>query len=104
MFNGNPAIQKTLGQKVSGLDQVQWDAEKYNFMKEILVSKFTQHDDLKDVLLNTGDLVLAEANRNDNDFGIGMPLNHPHVLDQRKWARNSNKLGSILMDIRTELR
>ena len=104
MFNGNPAIQKTLGQKVSGLDQVQWDAEKYNFMKEILVSKFTQHDDLKDVLLNTGDLVLAEANRNDNDFGIGMPLNHPHVLDQRKWARNSNKLGSILMDIRTDLR
>ena len=104
MFNGNPAIQKTLGQKVTGLDQVQWDAEKYNIMKEILVSKFTQHDDLKDVLLNTGEHVLAEANRNDNDFGIGMSLNHPHVLDQRKWARNSNKLGSILMDIRAELR
>ena len=73
-------------------------------MKEILVSKFTQHDDLKSVLLNTGDRILAEANRNDNDYGIGMSLNHPDVLDQRKWTRNSNKLGEILMNIRAELR
>ena len=104
IFTTNPAIQKTLGRKISGLDLAQWDTDKYNIMKEILVSKFTQHDDLKSVLLNTGDRILAEANRNDNDFGIGMSLNHPDVLDQRKWTRNSNKLGEILINIRAELR
>ena len=83
---------------------VTWDAQKRTVMKDILVSKFTQHEDLKNYLLSTGDKKLAEANGRDNYFSIGLPITHPDVLDATKWLPHSNNLGEILMEIRQELR
>ena len=73
-------------------------------MKDILISKCTQHPDLKDLLLKTGTKKLAEANARDNYFAIGLPITHADVLDTTKWSENGNKLGEILMELRHELR
>ena len=73
-------------------------------MKDILLAKFTPHQDLQNRLLDTGDKQLAEANGRDSFFAIGLPLTHPNVLDPTKWASNGNHLGEILMEIRHELR
>ena len=78
--------------------------QKRDIMKDILISKFTQHPDLKDLLLKTGTKKLAEANARDNYFAIGLPITHPDVLDTTKWSENGNKLGEILMELRHELR
>ena len=104
MFNPDSAVQKNLGHEVRGLDGTSWDEDKCAIMKDILISKFTQHEQLKKYLIDTKDKILAEANGRDDYFAIGLPLTHPDVLDSTKWADNSNHLGRILMEIREELR
>src|SRR5689334_21340172 len=37
-----------------------WEAVKEGVMREALVAKFTQHPDLLDILLDTGDALLVE--------------------------------------------
>ena len=95
MFNADPVVQKNLGHEVRGLDHASWDKDKCSILKEILISKFTQHEQLKQFLMDTKDKTLAEANGRDSYFAIGLPLTHPDVLDQTKWADNSNHLGRI---------
>ena len=104
IFNADPITQKLLGQEVKGLNKEEWNHQKRDLMKDILISKFTQHPDLKDLLLKTGTKKLAEANARDNYFAIGLPITHPDVLDTTKWSENGNKLGEILMELRDELR
>ena len=103
MFNSDPAVQKSLGYDVNGLDQEQWKQDRRGYMKDILIAKFTQIDHLKRQLLDTGERTLAEANGRDHYFGIGLPLTHPDVLDPNKWSKDGNQLGLILMEIRQEL-
>ena len=100
MFNNDPAIQKSCGQRVKGLNDTTWNREKRAFLKDILVAKFTQDDVCRRTLLDTGDKILAEANGRDSYFGIGLPLTHPDVLNPDKWAQNGNHLGQVLMEVR----
>ena len=69
-----------------------WDAVKDDIMREAVRAKFTQHDDIRAVLLGTGDEVLIEAAPNDYYWGCGAD------------GTGQNKLGLILMEIRDELR
>ena len=103
MFNPSPFVQKILGRDIQGLSKDEWDHQKHDIMKDILLAKFTQHQDLQKCLLDTGNKKLAEANGRDSFFAIGLPLTHPNVLDPTKWASNGNHLGNILMEIRREL-
>ena len=103
MFNPDPMVQKMLGQQVKGLDLAKWEAEKRDIMKDIVTAKFTQHASLKNYLLSTQDKKLGEAKGKDNYFAVSLPLTHLDVLDDSKWAPNSNNLGEILMEIRQEL-
>ena len=104
MFNPDPSTQKFLGQKIQGLDEKKWNAEKRGYMKDILVAKFNQSDDLKHTLLDTGNKQLGEANGRDKFFGIGLPLTHKDVLCPKKWSEGGNQLGLILMEVREELK
>jgi hypothetical protein len=72
-----------------------WTAIKFDRMRSVLRAKFSQHEDLRTLLLQTGDARLVEVGRTDN------PVN-------RVWGevngKGLNMLGVILMEIRTELR
>ena len=103
MFHPDAATQRHLGQRIQGLDDAKWNAEKRGHMKDILLAKFSQIANLKKLLIDTGNKSLAEANARDNYFGIGLPLTHKDVLDPRKWHKDGNQLGTILMEIRQEL-
>ena len=104
MFNPRRFVQKILGRDIHGLSKDDWDHQKHDIMEDILLAKFTQHQDLQKCLLDTGNKKLAEANGRDSFFAVGLPLTHPNVLDPTKWASNDNHLGNILMEIRRELR
>jgi ribA/ribD-fused uncharacterized protein len=71
-----------------------WSKVKFDRMKRVLLAKFTQHEDLKALLLSTGSARLVEATTIDN------PVN-------RLWGEvngvGQNKLGQLLMEVRTEL-
>ncbi len=61
-------------------------------MREALKAKFTQNEDLKNILLETGDAILVEHTENDNYWGDGGDGN------------GKNMLGKLLMELREELR
>ncbi len=71
-----------------------WSKTKYDRMRSILRAKFTQHDDLRELLLSTGNARLVESATVDN------PVN-------RLWGEvngeGKNMLGVMLMELRSEL-
>ena len=71
-----------------------WENVKLPIMEDIVRAKFTQNEDLKELLLATGDLVLEEGNTwHDTFWGV-----------DAKTREGTNHLGRILMRVRQELR
>ena len=69
-----------------------WESVKDAIMREVVLAKFTQHDDLRELLLSTGDATLVEHTENDSYWGDGGD------------GSGRNRLGRILMEVRDELR
>jgi ribA/ribD-fused uncharacterized protein len=72
-----------------------WSQIKFERMRQVIRAKFTQHADLGELLLSTGDLRLIEAGKTNNAVN-------------RLWGevngKGLNMLGVMLMEIRSELR
>jgi ribA/ribD-fused uncharacterized protein len=58
--------------------------------------KFSQHPDMKEFLLGTGDEVIVEASPFDKIWGIGIKT---YETDPLKW-KGTNLLGFALMEVR----
>ncbi len=69
-----------------------WESVKDDVMREAVYAKFTQHDELRELLLSTGDDTLVEHTENDNYWGDGGD------------GSGKNMLGRILMETRERLR
>jgi ribA/ribD-fused uncharacterized protein len=48
-----------------------WESVKDDVMRDAVRAKFTQHEDIRAVLLGTGDELLIEAAFNDSYWGSG---------------------------------
>ena len=70
--------------------------------RSVVLAKFAHTPGLKQTLLATGNAILAEATRNDRNWGIGLNLDHPDLASPRKW-QGANILGWSLMEARHEL-
>jgi hypothetical protein len=72
-----------------------WSEIKFDRMRDVLLAKFTQHQDLRDLLLSTGEARLVEVGRADN-------------VVNRTWGevngKGLNMLGVLLMEVRAKLR
>ncbi|MGI4788453.1 MAG: NADAR family protein [Janthinobacterium lividum] len=88
----DPMTAKTMGNDRGFPIRADWDAVKADVMREAVRAKFTQHEDIRTILLGTGSEVLIEAAPNDYYWGCG------------KDGSGQNKLGLILMEARDELR
>jgi hypothetical protein len=69
-----------------------WEAVKDDVMLAALRAKFTQHADLRALLLETGDARLVEHTTNDSYWADGGD------------GSGKNRLGELLMRVREELR
>ena len=92
-----------MGAKVNAFDYTVWKGKQDDIMKSVLNAKFTQHDDLRKSLLDTGTKTIAETNATDSYWANGLPVTSPHVLNKDKWAADGNKLGMLQMNLRQEL-
>ena len=68
-----------------------WSTTKFDRMRQVLRAKFTQHADLRQLLLDTGDRKLVEHTSNDDVWGDGGD------------GSGKNLLGVLLMQVRAEL-
>jgi ribA/ribD-fused uncharacterized protein len=69
-----------------------WESARDNVMREALRAKFTQHAELRTLLLGTGDAILVEHTKKDRYWGDGGN------------GTGKNRLGQLLMELRAELR
>ncbi|KXS15194.1 DUF1768-domain-containing protein [Gonapodya prolifera JEL478] len=98
-----PAKAKALGRKVKGYVEKEWDAARYNIVVRNNLAKFSQHSNLGEFLLSTGESVLVEASPWDTIWGIGFRYDSPFVRSPREW-KGQNLLGFALMEVRERLR
>jgi hypothetical protein len=88
----SPMIAARMGRSRERPLRPDWERVKDAVMLEAVRAKFTQHEDLKVILLATGDAEILEHTPRDrywSDGGDGSGL---------------NRLGAILMQVREELR
>jgi hypothetical protein len=88
----SPAKAKAMGRTRKYRLRRDWEAVKDGLMREAVLAKFTQHEDLRRILLATGDALIQEDSPTDAYWGIGAH------------GGGKNKLGRILMSVRDELR
>ena len=93
---------KKLGRKVSNYDENSWNGVRQIVVYRGLLEKFGQNDELKKLLLETGDSVLAECAVKDRIWGIGLSMTDPDRLDRACW-KGQNLLGYALMMVREAL-
>jgi hypothetical protein len=99
----SPAEAKKIGRLVNKFDDKVWDEHKYAFVKQGNYFKFSQHTDLREYLLNTGERVLVEASPVDKIWGIGMAKADENIHNPHRW-KGENLLGFALMEVRDQLR
>ena len=61
MPSPDPSTHKRIGRGVRNVDSAVWDRDKQNAVLFGNYAKFTQNDAMKDYLLSTGNIFLAEA-------------------------------------------
>lgn len=92
---------RLLGRKISGFNSTTWRAAAQQVGKDGALLKFGQNENLKSVLLGTGDAVLVGDSFYDRYWGAGT-MDSDAVNDPSKWL-GRNWCGNVLMEVRAEL-
>jgi ribA/ribD-fused uncharacterized protein len=88
----SPMIAARLGRDRSSPLRRDWESIKVGVMTDAVLAKFSQHQDLAELLLATGDALLVEHTENDSYWGDGGD------------GSGKNMLGQVLMRVRDRLR
>lgn len=103
MATESPSRQKEVGRRVRNFVVDDWNAVSRKIVFQGNMAKFGTNKDLREFMLNTGDMELVEASPTDCIWGIGLAEHDPRCLDRSQW-RGTNWLGEELMNVRSELR
>jgi ribA/ribD-fused uncharacterized protein len=98
----HPSQQKALGRAVRNYNQEHWDQVKLHLVTMINFHKFSQNMELKKLLIETGQYILAEASPIDLVYGIGYSDREPNAGYVSLW-KGQNILGRALMRVREQL-
>ncbi len=88
---GSPGLAARLGRDRKQPLRRDWESAKVDVMRRAVLAKFTQHAELRALLLSTGTAKLVEHTENDAYWGDGGD------------GRGGNMLGRILMQVRDGL-
>lgn len=87
----SPMVAARAGRSRKRPFRADWATVKDDVMREALRAKFTQHPDLREMLLSTGEARLVEHTTNDSYWGDGGD------------GSGRNRLGELLMELRADL-
>ena len=97
------AEQQAIGRKAKGYINSVWAGMRQLVAYEGLMAKFSQNEDLKQKLLDTGDAYLVECAGSDKIWACGVRLNDDRRFDAANWD-GKNILGFALMEVRNVLK
>ena len=98
-----PRKMKQFGRKVRNFDVATWNVKSREVVEAGNYAKFSQNEELRELILSTGDQILAEASPFDKRWGIGLRKTDPRALDPKQW-KGSNWLGQALMNVREKIK
>jgi ribA/ribD-fused uncharacterized protein len=101
-INDDPKAVKRLGRQVNNFKADEWNKVSRIYMRQGNIAKYTQNEDLRKKLIDTGNKTLVEANPYDKIWSIGLSESDPRALDKSKWL-GLNWLGKTLMKVRNYL-
>ena len=97
------AAQQAIGRKAAGYIGSIWAGMRQMVVLRGLMAKFSQNEDLKQKLLDTGDAYLVECAGSDKIWACGIRLNDDKRFNAENWT-GDNILGFALMEVREMLR
>jgi len=99
----DPKEIKKLGREVINFDDDVWDSVADDVVFNANLAKFSQNDDLKSLLLDTGDRIIVECAPYDCRWGNGLNITDTLKTPQDEW-KGTNRLGKVLMKVREVLK
>lgn len=103
MKESEPRKIKSLGRKVKGFNEEKWNEHRLDIVSRGNYFKFSQDEQLKKALLDTGDRELVEASPSDTIWGVGLYENDDKILSPENW-RGLNLLGKALVNAREKIK
>ena len=103
LATNDQAYIKALGRVVANYKESVWSGMRQLIVFTGLMAKFSQNEDLRKALLDTGDAFLVECSPRDHIWGIGLSLDNDAWHNIDNW-KGQNLLGYTLMAVRERLR
>lgn len=94
--------QKMLGREVKNFNDTIWKKNCFSIVYKGNLAKFTQNEDIKQFLIETGDRIIVEASSEDFIWGIGEDERNLGIEDVANWS-GTNLLGFALMMVRHKI-
>lgn len=94
---------KKLGRGVKNYNEEVWNQKRSKVVLFGARLKFTQNEDLKKILIDTGDKVMVEASKFDLIWSCGLNESDAKNTPSEKWPGH-NLLGKVLDKVKSELR
>jgi ribA/ribD-fused uncharacterized protein len=96
-------MEKKLNPKLSNDKKQEWLKEVYENLYKANIAKFSQNENLKRLLLNTGDSLIVFCSKHAKLYGNGYDY-HSWQSDYPAVWSGHNLLGMVLMQVRTTLK
>ena len=102
MQANDPVEHKRLGSKINHFNKQIWKKKRLNVTDTVLHAKFTQNPRLRQMLWDTGNKLIIEANPTTNFWSCGLTLCDHKVWEPKSW-KGKNALGELMMKVRNDL-
>jgi ribA/ribD-fused uncharacterized protein len=99
----NPAKCKLIGRALKNFNQELWDKYIEDIAYNVLYQKFSSSEELKLLLVNTNDSIIAEATEKDKIWECGININDKKINDSKEWL-GKNILGFSLIKVRNSIK
>ena len=99
MKTESPKDQKALGRLVKNFVESKWKRHCFSIVYRANLAKFTQNEDFKKFLMESGDRTFVEASPDDVIWGIGLFENAEGIEDVANW-QGTNLLGFAITMVR----